>query len=140
MIEVVSAVIVTDGRILLTQRMPPRDFAFRWESPGGKVEPGETFEEAMRRELREELHVAHPLDSEVIGSALAASTFPKLGVRVHLLPVVLRDPADIRPLEGQGVGWFTAGEMGALPLAPCNEIHVALVAQYVNGWRPAHWG
>ena len=53
-IEVVAAVIHKDGRIFATQR-GYGDFKDWWEFPGGKVEPGESLEEALKREIREEL-------------------------------------------------------------------------------------
>lgn len=56
-IRVVAAVIERDGRILIGQRKREGRHALKWEFPGGKVEPGETEEEALRRELREELEI-----------------------------------------------------------------------------------
>ncbi|QBJ97741.1 (deoxy)nucleoside triphosphate pyrophosphohydrolase [Rhodococcus sp. ABRD24] len=55
--EVVAAAVIRDGRLLLAQRTRPPELAGLWELPGGKVEPGETPAEALRRELREELGV-----------------------------------------------------------------------------------
>src|SRR5208283_5252202 len=57
MIEVVSAIIVKHGRILLQQRPPLKDFPFCWESPGGKVDGNESHHQALRRELLEELGI-----------------------------------------------------------------------------------
>jgi 8-oxo-dGTP diphosphatase len=54
-IPVVAAVIEKDGLVLLAQRPPGKALALKWEFPGGKVEPGESPEAALRREIREEL-------------------------------------------------------------------------------------
>ena len=57
MIVVVAAAIVRDGRVLAARRTQPANVAGRWELPGGKVDPGETPEQALVRELREELGI-----------------------------------------------------------------------------------
>src|SRR3954454_17544729 len=54
---IVAAVIITDGRVLACERSAPPEVAGRWEFPGGKVEPGESDEEALARECAEELGV-----------------------------------------------------------------------------------
>ncbi|MDT0387090.1 (deoxy)nucleoside triphosphate pyrophosphohydrolase [Streptomyces dubilierae] len=56
-IVVVGAALVDDGRLLAARRSAPAELAGRWELPGGKVEPGETADAALVRELREELGV-----------------------------------------------------------------------------------
>ena len=56
-IRVAAAVVWRDGRLLLTQRPPRGPLGLKWELPGGKIEPGETPEHALARELREELGV-----------------------------------------------------------------------------------
>jgi mutator protein MutT len=56
-IDVVAGLIIRESRILVCQRPPGGNFPLKWEFPGGKVEEGETFEEALRRELREELGI-----------------------------------------------------------------------------------
>ena len=57
MLTVTAAVIVRDGRILLCQRRPEVHNGLKWEFPGGKLEPGETPEAALARELKEELDI-----------------------------------------------------------------------------------
>lgn len=57
MIQVVAAVIERDGQILIGQRQPSQSHPLKWEFPGGKVEPGETPEQALARELEEELGI-----------------------------------------------------------------------------------
>src|SRR5262245_66299568 len=57
-IRVAAAVVFREGALLLTQRPPGDPLAFQWELPGGKIEPGETPEHALVREIREELGVS----------------------------------------------------------------------------------
>lgn len=117
---VVSALILDrTGRVLLTQRPAGKaDFPLKWESPGGKIEPGETGQQALRRELIEELGivVTRFADRDVLGQDLR----PALGIYQLFLHVVVFH-GEPRPLEGQGIGWFTAEEMLALELSPGNE-------------------
>ena len=54
---VVAACVIEDGAVLAARRTGPPELAGKWELPGGKVEPGETDEQAVRRELAEELRV-----------------------------------------------------------------------------------
>lgn len=55
-VEVVAAVIKKDNKIFCCQRGPKGECAYKWEFPGGKIEPGETKEEALVREIKEELN------------------------------------------------------------------------------------
>lgn len=80
LLVVAVALIDPDGRVLLQQRPPGKPMAGLWEFPGGKVEPGETPEAALVRELEEELGI------RTHASCLAPATFASeaLGER-HLL-------------------------------------------------------
>jgi len=62
---VVAAVIERDGRILIGQRKPTGQHPLKWEFPGGKVEPGETQEAALGRELQEELGIRAQPGAEI---------------------------------------------------------------------------
>ena len=57
MVQVVAAILQNDGNILVGQRTPEQSHPLKWEFPGGKVEPGESPEEALARELEEELGI-----------------------------------------------------------------------------------
>ena len=57
MTTVVAAIIVRNSRLLICQRRRDKTFPLKWEFPGGKVEPGESLTDALKREIREELGV-----------------------------------------------------------------------------------
>lgn len=64
--KVVAVALLFDhGRLLICQRPPHGQFPNKWEFPGGKVEPGESPQDALRRELREELGIAAEIGDEV---------------------------------------------------------------------------
>lgn len=125
MIEVVSAVIIQGGRLFLAQRPEGKDFAFLWESPGGKVDGAETHELALRRELHEELDVRLEwMDEKPIWNGefrtenLARPDRGHIHLFMYVVDIWERTP--IKPLEGQGTGWFVEEEVRHLRLAPGN--------------------
>ena len=65
MLEVVAAILEREGRILICQRRPEQSHALKWEFPGGKVEAGETPEQALGRELEEELGIVRAAGQEI---------------------------------------------------------------------------
>jgi 8-oxo-dGTP diphosphatase len=80
----VGVLIDAQGRYLLTRRPVGKVYAGHWEFPGGKVEPGETIEQALRRELHEELGItighAEPWQVELMD-------YPHARVRLHFCKV-----------------------------------------------------
>jgi 8-oxo-dGTP diphosphatase len=66
MTEVVAAILERDGRVLIGQRRAGQSHALKWEFPGGKVEPGETPEQALARELEEELAISGARGEEIL--------------------------------------------------------------------------
>ena len=123
-IYAVAAVLVDrDGRVLLAQRPPGKKMAGLWEFPGGKIDPGETPEAALIRELHEELGI------DTKASCLAALTFVSYRYDdFHLvMPVfVCRTwKGMLQSMEGQAFAWvypkdFNKYEMPAadLPILP----------------------
>lgn len=63
--RVVAALIVKDGQVLICQRTPSQTMPLQWEFPGGKIEPGETDEAALHRELEEELGIVAAIGRKV---------------------------------------------------------------------------
>ena len=55
--QVTAAIIIKDKKVLIAQRSPDDKLANKWEFPGGKIEPGETPQECLKREIREELDI-----------------------------------------------------------------------------------
>jgi 8-oxo-dGTP diphosphatase len=98
---IVAAIIVMDGRVLACERSAPPEVAGRWEFPGGKVEPGESIEQALSRELHEELGItigaAHPWHIELMD-------YPHARVRLHFCKV-FEWQGEFQMREGQAMAW-----------------------------------
>ena len=114
--EVAAAIILKDESVLLTRRKAGEKLAGYWEFPGGKVEDGETLQECLERELREELGVGSKA-----GAVLAESThqygdgaIKLIGIRTELLDqeftLTVHDKAE----------WISIGELMHYRLAPAD--------------------
>ena len=112
------ALIDRDGRVLLAQRPEGKSMAGLWEFPGGKVEPGETPEAALIRELHEELGI------ETWASCLAPLTFASHSYEdFHLLmPLFACRKWEGAPhaKEGQALKWVRATDLRDYPMPPAD--------------------
>ncbi|TDC82523.1 (deoxy)nucleoside triphosphate pyrophosphohydrolase [Actinomadura sp. 7K507] len=102
---VVGAAIISDGRLLGAQRAEPPHMAGGWELPGGKVDPGESDEDALVRECHEELAVKIRLKHR-IGTDWRLSERSLL--RVWTAEILEGEP---RPLEHLALRWLTPDEL-----------------------------
>jgi 8-oxo-dGTP diphosphatase len=97
----VGVLIDAQGRFLLTSRPVGKVYAGHWEFPGGKVEPGETVEQALRRELHEELGITigpvEPWQVELMD-------YPHARVRLHFCKVHAW-LGEFEMREGQAMAW-----------------------------------
>jgi 8-oxo-dGTP diphosphatase len=113
------ALVDPDGRILLAQRPEGKAMAGLWEFPGGKVETGETPEQTVIRELREELGIVTK------EACLAPLTFASHAYeRFHLLMplfVCRRFEGIPQPLEGQALKWVRPRDLRSFPMPPADE-------------------
>ena len=118
MTVVAAALVDESGRVLLQQRAPGRSMAGLWEFPGGKVEAGELPEEALVRELEEELGI------ETDAAALAPACFASAPVggrhMLLLLYICRRWRGEPRPLDASGLRWARPAEMRALDMPPAD--------------------
>lgn len=127
LIVVAAALIDRNGRVLLAQRPPGKAFAGLWEFPGGKLEPGESPEAALVRELAEE-----------IGVRLAPETLEPFGFASHpaeaahlLMPlyVARRWEGEPRPLQVAAVAWAPPSELARYPMPPADRPLAARLAE-----------
>jgi 8-oxo-dGTP diphosphatase len=107
-IEVAAGVVFREGKLLITQRGPDVHLANLWEFPGGKREPGETFEQCLHRELAEELGI-----EANVGNLVESLThhYPERSVQLKffLCRWLRHEP---RPIDCVDLAWITQGELG----------------------------
>jgi mutator protein MutT len=104
-----AAVIEEDGRFLVTLRHGRQHLSGLWEFPGGKIEPGESPEACLRREILEELNVDSTIGAEVLTTT---HEYPDRTVRLHFHRCRIHGAP--RPLAGQKMRWVTRDELAAL--------------------------
>ena len=112
------ALIDTDGRVLIAQRPEGKSMAGLWEFPGGKVDPGERPEDALIRELKEELGIV------VNEACLAPLTFASHSYEdFHLLMplyVCRRWEGIVTPREHQKLAWVRPNKLRDYPMPPAD--------------------
>ncbi len=113
------ALVDIDGRVLIAKRPEGRSLAGLWEFPGGKIEENETPEEALIRELKEEL------DIDVSISCLAPLTFASHRYEdFHLLMPLYacrQWKGTVRPTEGQELAWVRPVRLSDYEMPPADE-------------------
>ncbi len=114
-IEVVAAVIERGGRILIARRPRSLHLAGLWEFPGGKPKPGETPQQALRREIAEELGAA-----VTVGELLETVEWAYPDKRVRLSFYRCAIVGEPRPLEGQEIAWVMPAELDRYQFPPAD--------------------
>jgi 8-oxo-dGTP diphosphatase len=129
MIVVAAALVDADGRILLQQRPAASSMAGLWEFPGGKIEPGETPEQALIRELGEELAIS--VDQACLAPAAFASA--ALGDRhlLLLLYVCRKWRGTPEPLAADALRWVRPAQMHGLAMPPADVPLIGLLEALV---------
>lgn len=130
LLVVAAALVDAEGRVLLARRPPGKSMAGLWEFPGGKVEPGETPEAALIRELREELAVAiEEVDLEP--ATFASHAYPSFRL---LMPIYLcrRWRGEPIPREGQELAWAAPSRFGDFAMPPADVAPAAVLARLLS--------
>ena len=127
-IEVVAAVIFdTQGRIFATQR-GYGEWKDWWEFPGGKIEPGETPQQALKREIREEL------DADIEVGALLQTIdydYPSFHLTMHCFKCHLTD-GHLTLLEHEAAKWLTPSVLHSVRWLPADEEIIQDLSKYRN--------
>lgn len=116
-IEVAAAVLIREGCLLITQRLPQSHLAGMWEFPGGKRKPGESLRECLVRELREELNIR-----VIVGELLETIEYdyPEKTVGLNFFKCRYGG-GDIQALGCQRFAWVRPDELGNYRFPPANE-------------------
>ena len=115
-VQVTAAIIVRSGSILIAQRHPGDRLAGLWEFPGGKIETGETPEQCLKRELREELEM-----DAVIGNYLGSSIYQYDHIAIKLMAYrAFWDGSPIRLVAHQCCRWVVPGRLADYRFTPAD--------------------
>ena len=121
---VVAAVIEDRHRFLVTRRQPGVHLAGMWEFPGGKIDPDETHEAALRRELLEELGVEAIVGERVYRTQHA---YPDRIIKLYFYRCRLNGAP--RPLMGQEMRWVPRAELRSLGFPPADTELIELLTK-----------
>ena len=121
---VTAAVVERDDTFLVTRRMKGTHLAGTWEFPGGKCEAGESLEDSLRRELREELGVACDVGVEVF---TVTHEYEDRRVELHFFACTLLD--EPTPLLGQEMQWVARTRLRELQFPPADAELIALLSK-----------
>jgi 8-oxo-dGTP diphosphatase len=118
LLVVAAALIDAQGRILLAQRPPGKQLAGLWEFPGGKLEPGESPQAALVRELQEELAItANPDDLDAF--SFASFSYPAFHLMMPLF-LLHRWRGDPVAVEAAALAWVKPADISGFPMPPAD--------------------
>jgi 8-oxo-dGTP diphosphatase len=124
-IVVVAAVVERKGEFLVARRLEGTHLGGCWEFPGGKVLPGETYEQALQREIVEELNTGIAALQKIFSTSHA---YPERIVDLHFYRGELTGAP--RPVLGQELRWISRAEFASLEFPAADA---ELIAKLVNG-------
>ncbi len=127
-IHVTCAIIEKDGKVLSTQRSEHMSLPLKWEFPGGKIHDGESPQDCLKRELREELELEVAVDRQ-----LSPVTHQYPSFKITLYPFVCRiTSGEIKLHEHKAFTWLPQEKLRELDWA---EADMPVLDEYINGQR-----
>ncbi|MEZ5995708.1 MAG: (deoxy)nucleoside triphosphate pyrophosphohydrolase [Hyphomonadaceae bacterium] len=119
-----AALLDSSGRVLVTQRPQHKQLGGLWEFPGGKVEPGEAPEQALARELKEELDLIVEPDA-LDPFAFASHAYPDFHLLMPLYVATRwQGEPKLDPNAAQAMQWLRARELREIPMPPADVVLV----------------
>lgn len=129
--EVVAAVIKKDNKVFCCKRGPKGECAYKWEFPGGKIEPGETCEQALIREIKEELNCSIKVNQYITTVEHEYNTF-SLTMHVYLCELVEREPT---LLEHKSSSWCTKEELEEIDFAEADYKFLNKIKKILDAFK-----
>ena len=129
MVEVVAALIWDKDKFMICQRPEHKARGLLWEFVGGKVEPGETGEQALIRECREELGVTIAV-GEVFMDVI--HTYPDITVHLTLFNASIAEGVP-QKLEHNDIRWITPGQITEYDFCPADEEILRTITEVYHG-------
>ncbi len=126
---VAAALVDSDGRVLIAQRPEGKQLAGLWEFPGGKVEPGETPETALIRELEEELGIIVK-QACLAPFVFASHTYESFHLLMPLY-LIRRWEGEPEAKEHKAIKWVRPNDMRNYPMPPADDPLVAWLCDFI---------
>ncbi len=131
MTEVVAALIWDHGKFMICQRPKHKARGLLWEFVGGKVEPGETKEQALVRECQEELHITLSVGKEFMS---VVHEYPDITVHLTLFHAAIAEGIP-QMLEHCDIQWITPSEIPYYSFCPADEKILEKITEVYHGER-----
>ena len=129
--EVVCAVIIKDDLVFCCKRNGKGECAYKWEFPGGKIEPGETKEEALLREIKEELNSKIKINKYLTTINHEYNTF-NLTMHVYICELISGNPELLVHTEST---WCSKDELIKLDFAEADYKFLDKVKKFFDTWK-----
>lgn len=125
-INVVGAILIKEGKILCAQRDGEKSLPYLWEFPGGKIEENETAQEALRRELKEELKIEVEVANDIFDMTSYQYSFGIVNLTTIICELMGGQPV---LTEHVALKWLKPSELASLEWAPADIPAVEKLSQ-----------